>query len=49
MRGGGEEECESNHGRDSAGKDRIAWFLSVMELNMGLYLESIEEKLEVRE
>lgn len=43
------EEYESNHGRDSAGKDRIAWSPSVMELSMGLYLESTEEKLEVSE
>lgn len=40
--------CESDHGRDSTGKDRIAGSLSVMELNMGLYLESTE-KLEIRE
>lgn len=40
--------CESDHGRDSTGKDRIVWSLSVMELSMGLYLESTE-KLEIRE
>ena len=43
------EVCESDHGRNSAGQDRITWSLSVMELSMGLYLAESTEKLELRE
>lgn len=43
------EVYESDHGRDSVGKDQIPWSLSVMELSMGLYLVESTEKLEIRE